>query len=244
MRFEPRPFRWSFWAMSAVAGQPQGTSALITSWGEKEQVNSVSCPASGMISTSPLMKRYTLDEYFEVVQPDCGPRYDLIDGVLYMLPRTEGPHNFAHGKITVEVCAHVHRQKPGGAVFVSGAGLIYEEKDTYLQPDLMYVSEETIKGTPSLKFKSADLVIETVSPSRADYDYRTKADSYASLGVKELWLVDPEEKLIEVRLQSTADKGYLVSKKYIIGDTFECTILPGLKISVNEIMEAIPPHSS
>ena len=37
---------------------------------------------------------------------------------------------------------------------------------------------------------TADLVIEVISPGSAIYDRNTKADTYAALGVKELWLVD------------------------------------------------------
>ena len=45
----------------------------------------------------------------------------------------------------------------------------------------------------------ADIVVEILSPLNADYDRRTKSDTYRALGVGEMWLVDTEKKEIEVR---------------------------------------------
>ncbi len=39
-------------------------------------------------------------------------------------------------------------------------------------------------------------MIEVISPGSAIYDRNTKADTYAALGVKELWLVDEASELL------------------------------------------------
>ena len=44
-------------------------------------------------------------------------------------------------------------------------------------------------------------------PGAAIYDRNTKADTYAALGVRELWLVDPENEIVEVRNLKPAKKG-------------------------------------
>ena len=46
----------------------------------------------------------------------------------------------------------------------------------------------------------ADLVVEILSPSSAMYDRTAKADTYAALGVRKLWLVDVERQSIEQRV--------------------------------------------
>jgi Uma2 family endonuclease len=47
---------------------------------------------------------------------------------------------------------------------------------------------------------TADLVVEILSPGSAMYDRTAKADTYAALGVAELWLVDLESRSIEQRV--------------------------------------------
>jgi Uma2 family endonuclease len=47
-----------------------------------------------------------------------------------------------------------------------------------------------------------DLVIEIISPSSAGIDRIRKAATYATFGVPEYWIVDPEEESIEVQTLS------------------------------------------
>src|SRR2546427_12011894 len=44
-------------------------------------------------SASPLVRRYTLDEFFALEPPPDGGHYELIAGVLYMVPPPTGPHH-------------------------------------------------------------------------------------------------------------------------------------------------------
>ena len=43
-------------------------------------------------TTSPLIRQYTLEEFWELENPPDGGHYELIAGVLYMVPPPEGPH--------------------------------------------------------------------------------------------------------------------------------------------------------
>jgi Uma2 family endonuclease len=79
----------------------------------------------------------------------------------------------------------------------------------------------------------ADLVIEVISPGSAIYDRNTKADTYAQLGVKELWLVDETGENIEVR---TLAKGkFARGKMFAKGDRLNSLVLPGLTFEVSRI---------
>ena len=64
------------------------------------------------------------------------------------------------------------------------------EGSTYLEPDLMYVSN-ALRERMGSKRTSADIVFEFLSRSTTVYDRTTKADAYLALDVRELWLVDP-----------------------------------------------------
>jgi len=64
----------------------------------------------------------------------------------------------------------------------------------------MFVSAERLKTMDPGRLKTADLVVEVISPSTAVYDRMTKADTYAALGVGELWLIDTKQQTIEQRV--------------------------------------------
>src|ERR1041385_869982 len=83
--------------------------------------------------------------------------------------------------------------------------LISAPLDTYLtelnvyQPDILFVSNERKKIFKKEGVHGApNFVIEILSPRTAKYDRGAKRDIYARTGVRELWLVDPESKTIQV----------------------------------------------
>lgn len=105
--------------------------------------------------------------------------------------------------------------------------------DTWLEPDLFYLSNESIARFKDKPRTSADLVIEMLSPASADYDRTTKADSYAALGVKELWLVDSEMRTVEVRYNE--GKMWAESRVFHEGEHVACRVIAKLKLSVADI---------
>src|SRR5205085_2119355 len=86
-----------------------------------------------------------------------------------------------------------------GKLYSARAGLWTFYPDTWLEPDLFYLSNETIAKLKDRPRTTADIAIEVLSPSSANYDRRTKADTYAALEVHELWLIDPYSKTAEIR---------------------------------------------
>lgn len=103
---------------------------------------------------------------------------------------------------------------------------------TWLEPDLSYMSAETEAQTPTRYHTTADLVVEVISPGSAIYDRNTKADTYAALGVKELWLVDELLGLIEVRVLK-ADR--YESSVFEREDRLRSTLLPGFGFTVGDV---------
>ncbi len=69
--------------------------------------------------------------------------------------------------------------------------------------DILFVSNEHIVvierdgiyGVP-------DLVIEILSPLTAGYDRGTNTEAYQKFGVKEYWIVDPKEQIMEYFVNS------------------------------------------
>ena len=105
---------------------------------------------------------------------------------------------------------------------------------TYLEPDLFYVSAELAARQDPKHRDSADLVVEVISPGSAVYDRNKKAETYAALGVRELWLIDEAEQAVEVRRQTdggTFGAGRTCGR----GQSVESNIFPTLRLPVDKL---------
>ncbi len=151
-----------------------------------------------VITTSPLVKTYTLQEFWDLPEPQDHSKLELIKGVLYMTPPPDFPHNEASADLNRLLVEEVKRCGYKGKVYVPRTA-IWVNDDTYLEPDLIYLSDELKAQMKPRHWTRADIVIEIVSPSNANYDRRTKSDTYRAMGVREMWLLDNETKEVEVR---------------------------------------------
>jgi len=95
----------------------------------------------------------------------------------------------------------------------------------------MYMSDELKASMNPKHWTRADIVVEIISPSTGLYDRRTKSDTYEAMGVREMWLMDPEKKQIEVR---TFDPRKFVTFKP--GDMLRSEVLPKIEIPVASIL--------
>lgn len=183
------------------------------------------------VNTSPLVKTYTLEEFWELPESPDRSKIELIAGVLYMTPPPETPHNKAVSRILRLLTDYLNRRADKGTLYVPRTGISITP-NTWLEPDLSYVSAETASRMTSRYFTTADLVIEVISPGSAIYDRNTKADTYAALNVKELWLVDELSDLIEVRVLKD---GRYESHLFERDDRLTSTVLQGLELRVADV---------
>ena len=151
-----------------------------------------------VITTSPLVKTYTLQEFWDLPEPSDHSKLELIKGVLYMTPPPDFPHDDAASILNELLREEIKRCGYAGRIY-NPRKAIWVSDDTYLEPDLMYMSDQLRAKMDPRHWTRADIVIEIVSPSNAYYDRRTKSDTYRAMGVREMWLVDTETREIEVR---------------------------------------------
>jgi len=122
------------------------------------------------------------------------PRCELIFGRIYVSPSRSPLH-----QAILLALAHALET----AAFETGGLLFVAPLDTFLadhsvvQPDVLYISaarrgilQERIEGAP-------DLLVEVLSPGTARRDRGEKLLLYAQSGVREYWIVDPQERQIE-----------------------------------------------
>ena len=186
------------------------------------------------VSTSPLVKKYTLEEFWELPDPPDRSKLELIAGVLYMTPPPGYRHEEAASRLSRLLSDFLTATNDRGTLYHPRAGIM-RKPNSWLEPDLFYVSAETkAKLDPNYR-TTADLVIEVISPGSAIYDRNTKADTYAALGVRELWLIDEASRMIEVRLLRGDQFGPSVALEST--DHLKSFVLSGFVVEVAKLFD-------
>src|SRR5262249_19858888 len=137
----------------------------------------------------------TVAEYRNL--PETGPRYQLIEGDLYMAPAPDRFHQDISRNLEV-MLANYLSEHPIGVLYDAPFDVYLTDTDAF-QPDLLIVLNEN-RGilTDAGAEGAPDLVVEVLSPKTRQLDLVTKKRIYARMGVKELWIIDPEPKEVAV----------------------------------------------
>jgi Uma2 family endonuclease len=136
---------------------------------------------------------YTVDDLENF--PDDGNRYELLDGVLLVTPAPAAVHQLIVSRIQVELS--IALQKPEHA-HVVGPGAVVRKPKTQLQPDILVYPSRFAPRTDWPKISEHWLAVEVLSRSSRIYDREFKRDAYFALGVRQVWLVDWWNALVEV----------------------------------------------
>ena len=192
------------------------------------------------VNFSPLLRRYTLEEFWALPEREDHARYNLIGGYLFMVPPPNPPHGDVASRMLHSLMRFVLDNKLEGNVHYPPEPIYIDSKDaTYLEPDLMYVSRE-LREQMGSKRTSADIVFEFSSRRTIIYDHTTKADTYLALGVRELWLVNPFSATIEVRhAGKIGEKLVWHVLRYSCGQQAQSRVLEGFEVSVTEMFAGL-----
>ncbi len=186
------------------------------------------------VNTSPLVKTYSLEEFWAIPDPPDHSKLELIAGVLYMTPPSEYTHDNIVSRLVLALTAELTRLDFKGRLLTPRAA-IWTSDRTHLEPDLFLLSKETEAKLEPKHRTTADLVVEVISPGSAIYDRNTKADTYAALGVRELWLVDQTNETVEVR--ELKGRRYGEGRVFEKGDRMNSIVIRDLTVEVKRIFE-------
>jgi Uma2 family endonuclease len=100
-----------------------------------------------------------------------------------------------------------------------------------VQPDLTVVCDPD-KDTEKGCVGAPSLVIEILSPSSRSHDTFYKYHQYQKAGVPEYWVIDPENRMVDVYLLSD---GEYIRRAYGPEDTVPVTVLPGCVITLADV---------
>ncbi len=144
----------------------------------------------GMAAAIP---HYTVDDLDAF--PRDGNRYELLDGMLLVTPAPGNPHQLVVSRMQLVLGNAV--QVPGHA-FVFASGAVSFPPRTQLEPDILVVPA---RYPVAQKWSDAHeywLAVEVYSRGSRFYDREYKRDNYHRLGVPEVWLVDRDQRCVEV----------------------------------------------
>ena len=122
-------------------------------------------------------------------------KYELIDGVTYMMAPPRMNHITIGGNLYRMISSYLYGKKC--KIFYE-APVIFDGDNNYI-PDLLVVCDRK-KIHPDAIYGAPDLIVEILSPSTQKRDWGIKKDTYEKFGVKEYWLISPKEKSVTVFL--------------------------------------------
>ncbi|MEJ7711799.1 MAG: Uma2 family endonuclease [Pyrinomonadaceae bacterium] len=184
------------------------------------------------VNTSPLVKTYMLDEFWQLPDPPDGSKLELIAGALYVTPPPDYTHNEIVTRLIRLFTLHLVSIGDRGKLYVPRAA-IWTGPNTWVEPDLFYISAELAARMGQQRPTSADFVVEVISPGSAIYDRNMKAGTYEALGVRELWLIDETSRTIEVRSQTGS--GFDGVQVFSSGREISSQIFPDLQLQVAKL---------
>jgi Uma2 family endonuclease len=183
--------------------------------------------------------KYTYKDYLNWPEAE---RWEIIDGVPYnMSPAPTRKHQ----KISGELFASIHNYLKGKECEVYSAPFDVrlatnneseEEVTNVVQPDIAVICDKSKLDDKGCK-GSPDLIIEIVSPSTLKNDLKDKFYLYEKTGVKEYYIVYPEEKTV-VAYALNANGKYGGPKVFSEEDKMKIEIFESLSIDLNEIFNS------
>ena len=149
-----------------------------------------------------------------------GQRTELLRGIVIEKMSRSPLHVFIAQKLHNILAGQI---APEFTVFLEGS---ITTLDSEPEPDVAVVAGD-LDQYRSTHPATAELIIE-VAISSLEID-RVKGLIYAEAGVKEYWIVCPEEKEVEVYRQPTA-QGYAERTVLSAPVVLECGVLPGVRV--------------
>jgi len=158
-------------------------------------------------------------------------RVELIDGEVVEMPSGGPAHETVKSNLT-EILVAGRLREQAGKVYAGSGYRLYDR--TELVPDLSVLGSERLKRRIEERFRGApDLAVEVVSSETAAR-LRTKIRLYFEYGSKAVWVVYPEERLIEVH--RAIDRVTILGQDQILKDP---GTLPGFSTPVSAIFEGL-----
>lgn len=189
--------------------------------------------ASGEKSTGLASRKFTVDEYMQMVEIGVlgkEDRVELVDGVVVEMAPVGRPHELRVNRL---VRLFIHAVPENVEVSVQGTIRL---NDLYgPEPDIALLTPQASLDEENIPRPEGIILVAEVAGSSLQRDRREKARRYAESGIPELWIFILADDVIEVSRQPTPE-GYADVQVYRRGDTLTVQELPGVQLAVDEML--------
>ena len=165
-------------------------------------------------------------------------RIELINGTAIMMSPPSRIHQEISGELFRQLANFLEGKKckvyhaPFAVRLFEQNGDCPEDVDTMVEPDISVVCDQDKLDSRGCK-GAPDLVIEILSPSTRRHDRLVKLGLYQKAGVLEYWIVDPENKSVQVFL---LNKGLLLPEEdYGQEDIAKVNVLDGCFVELSKV---------
>lgn len=176
--------------------------------------------------TTPAQGEWTYADYLAL--PDDGTRYEIIEGVLYVVNAPSSDHQTAVTEVSAELRNFVKRQQLG-RVLIAPFEVHLSSRNRPVQPDVLFIRAERWPDESISYYEgSPDLVVEVISPSSVRMDRVVKFTAYEATGVPEYWIINPHTRTIEVFTLSSGE--YALLGEYTGDEVVQSAVLAGIEL--------------
>ena len=167
-----------------------------------------------------------------------GQRYELLLGSVKLISSSPNVrHQIVSGNLTFQIHPLL-KANAIGEIFYAPID-VYLSDDTVVQPDIIVVCDPK-KIVKKGCVGAPDLVIEILSPSTSKTDWRDKYQLYEATGVREYWIVNPDENLLHAfRL---IDGKFQLHGTFSSEDTLSIGIFEDVSIDLSHVFEPLSPE--
>lgn len=177
--------------------------------------------------TQQIKVRMTATEFLRL--PETNLPVQLIDGEVVKMNTPELPHQDIVG--STAILFKLKARELGGKAYVAPVDVYFDERNIP-QPDVIWLAPDTkceMVGTQRLS-GAPDLIAEVLSPSTASIDRKKKFRLYEKYGVREYWLIDPRDQLVEVWRHEGGR--FMLLDVYEVGETFTSALIGTVEVAV------------
>jgi Uma2 family endonuclease len=186
------------------------------------------------ITKPPILTGWTVDLVQKMPHIE-GERYELIAGELYVTTQPHGRHQATSDNIAFELGSWSRSTKAGRVL--PAPGLIYSINEA-VAPDIVWVSKARlahILGPDGKLHDSPELVIEILSPGKANEERDKKLELYSRRGVQEYWIAD--WRALSVEIYRYEEGELRLVQTLHAGDELTSPLLPGFTCVIDRFFE-------
>ena len=173
---------------------------------------------------------YTMDDIRALPE---GVWAELIDGRMVFMAAPSRTHQRINGGMYLAVANCIRDTGRDCEIYIPPYGVfLHGDESEYFLPDLTVFCDHS-KSEESGCFGAPDWIVEIVSPSSKQNDYKKKLFKYREAGVKLYWIIDPERKMT---LVYQFDEEGETTGLYPFDEEVPCGFCPELRIRISEML--------